>query len=112
MTDASGAIVAFVLAKDTDQGMKLCATGSDGRREARQAIVAFHIEALNTEGVYAEVSGPMEAKLGSAVPVVSGTTSRRVLAGKQIVLDADGEHYTREITNIGRQKKKLVGKPR
>jgi hypothetical protein len=36
----------------------------------------------------------------------------RILAGKTIVIHADGVHYSREITNLGRNTKKLVGKPR
>jgi hypothetical protein len=111
MVNASGEIVAFVLAKDTDHGVKLCATGGDGSREARAAIVALHIDALNTDGVYAEVSNPMEDKLGKAVPTVPARKASRILAGKNIVAHADGVHYTREITNLGPQTKKLVGRP-
>ena len=53
----------------------------------------------------------MEDKLGKAVPTVPAKKGRRILAGKKIVLHADGAHYTREITNLGRHTKKLVGKP-
>jgi hypothetical protein len=53
----------------------------------------------------------MEEKLAMRVPVVAATRARQVLAGKDIIPDADGEHYVREIANIGPQRKKMVGKP-
>jgi hypothetical protein len=104
--------VAFVLAKTTAFGVKVCATGTNGSREAKTAVIRFHIGALNTDGVYAEVSPPIEAKLAGDVPVVPVTRAGRVLESKAIVPDTDGGHYVREVTNIGPQRKKMVGKPR
>ncbi|MGH7435998.1 MAG: hypothetical protein ACRENE_10025 [Polyangiaceae bacterium] len=112
ITDDTGTIVAFVLAKDRAAGVKICVTGTDGSKGARSAVVALHVAALNATGVYAEVSGRMEAVLSSQVPSVPASRATDVLEGKTLVPHYDGIHYTREITNLGQQTKRLVGKPR
>jgi hypothetical protein len=92
--------------------VKIGATGQNGSREARAAILAFHIDAFNTPGVYAEVSPPLETKIDGKVPVVSAAEAKTILQGKILVADDDGDHYKRNITNVGERRKKMVGKPR
>jgi len=103
-------IVGFMAMKITSSGLKLCLFATDGSEIARSAIRAFIINALNIDGIYAEVSGAPEKIVVGHVPEVSVSKVDQVL-GKPIKQDADGRHYRRLISRVGMRKKLLVGRP-
>jgi hypothetical protein len=110
ITDDSGAIVAFALLKVTRSGLKFGLAGHDDSMRAKLAVVTLHRNALRLEGVFAEVSPPIERALIGHVPEVPADSARSVL-DKSVTPDADGVHYFRQIVNVGRRKKLLVGRP-
>ena len=108
--DGDDKLVAFVIFKTTPWGLKLGVVGSDGSRRGKECLLALLTMALNVEGVYGEISPPLEDKLTNKIPLVSARTASKVLE-KDIEPEADGYHYRRDIKGIGSQTKLLVGRP-
>jgi hypothetical protein len=102
--------VAFLLLKTTAFGLKLGAAGSDGSREGKDCVLTFLAKILTIEGVYGEISPPLEGKLSDNVPKVAAGFAEEVLE-KDIEPDTDKYHYLGHIKNIGQQRKLMVGKP-
>jgi hypothetical protein len=107
-------MIAFALLGSTEEGLKAGLRGSDLSLRARAAVKAFAIGSYNTPGVYGEISERLEAAIIAEVPVVPFMVARTILVGHgkdiQRVAD-DDEHYTRELRNIGRVPKIMVGRP-
>ena len=84
--------------KNTASGRKLVATGHDGSKDAKRAIIMHKIELLKKVGYFGEVSGDLKDILISrGVPVVTDeSVVRKTLNGKDIVWNGDGT-YQREI---------------
>lgn len=108
--DEKEKIVGFVALKTTAAGIKLCLTATDGSRSAKSTVKSLNRNGLNIPGVYAEVSGKLEKVVIDHVPVVDQVLVEQVLM-KPVKPDKDGRHYSREIKNIGRKRKILVGRP-
>jgi hypothetical protein len=110
MEDDNGHVIAFACFKTTSFGVKLGLTASDGGNAARTALVRTLREALNVEGVFGEVSPPLEAAVEGHVPKVPAQSAGGIL-GKRVKIHEDGFHYSREITNVGVKTKLVVGRP-
>lgn len=89
---------AVSVGKRTAHGEKLVATGHDGSKDAKRAIIMHKIELLKKVGYFAEVSGDLKDILISrGVSVVTDeSVVRKTLVGKNIVWNGDGT-YQREI---------------
>ena len=98
--------------KKTPAGVKFVATGHDGTRAAKSAVINHKAELLKKRGYYVEVSGKIQdIFLAKGVqPVNDEATVRKVLKGKDIDWHGDGT-YTRNIAGE-LHKKMLIGKPR
>lgn len=103
-------MVAFAVMKTTYAGIKLCLLGTNGSTKAKSAIKKLIRNGLNVDGVYGEVSGGVERAVIGHVPEIPPTLAEKILR-KNVSLDKDERHYYREITNVGRKRKILVGKP-
>lgn len=75
-------IVGFVLAKTTAHGVKIGATGQDGSRAARAAILAFHIDALNTPTSTRRCRRPWRRRSMARCPLCRRQTRRRFFKGR------------------------------
>ena len=109
--DSAGAIIAFVCFKTTSWGLKLGLVAANDSRQAKDAVKQVLRGVLIQDAVYAEVSSGVEAALEGHVPVVDASAAREILVGKWIEPDADGLHYWRTITHVGRKRKLMVGRP-
>jgi hypothetical protein len=92
--------------------VKFVATGHDGSRAAKSAVINHKAELLKKRGYYVEVSGKIQdIFLAKGVqPVTDEATVRKVLKGKDIEWHGDNT-YTRNIAGE-LHKKMLIGKPR
>jgi len=110
--DDDGDIDAVSATKDRPAGHKFVATGHDGSKAAKSAVVNHKVDMLKRQGYYVEVSGKIQdifiAK--GVEPVTDEATVRKALDGKQIEWHGDGT-YTRKIGSE-MHRKMLVGKPR
>lgn len=92
-------------------GKKLVATGHDGSKEAKSAVINHKAQQLKSKGFYIEVSGRIkDILIAKGVPIISDeATIRKVLDGKRINMNPDGS-YER---NIGGKiyTKILLGNP-
>lgn len=104
-------IDAVSVSKEKPSGTKYVATGHDGSRPAKSAMINHKAKNLQTPGYYIEVSGKIkDILIAKGVPVVTDKeTIQRVMKGKNIELNDDGS-YERY---IGGQKhtKILLGNP-
>jgi hypothetical protein len=98
--------------KKTQSGTKFVATGHDGSKAAKSAVINHKAEMLKHPGYYVEVSGKIQdIFLAKGVPPVNDEAIvRKVLKGKDIEWHGDGT-YTRNIAGE-LHKKMLIGKPR
>lgn len=113
MVDEEGDVLAFACFKTTQWGVKLGLAAADlGARSsaAKDALKRMLRKGLNVDGVYAEVSDRLELVLSGDVPEVPPDLAERIL-GKATTEDADGRHYSRDVTNVGRKRKLMVGRP-
>jgi len=110
IVDDDDSLFAFACFKTTPTGLKLGLTTSDGRAEGKVAVVQLARKALNVEGVFGEVSPPIESELVGHVPEVPAELVGAILA-KTIDIQSDRRHYSREITNVGSKMKLMVGRP-
>lgn len=103
--------LAFQLAKTTPYGRKFTLSGHNGTRAGKVAAIRASQTRFNEDGNYAEVSHTPEKLVREANgPVVCGVDAAKIL-GKAIVVEPDGIHYTRHITNVGPTTKVMVGRP-
>lgn len=109
--DSQGDVLAFVCFKTTAAGLKLGLLGTNGSDEGKLAVKLILRRGLSVNGVYGEVSNGVEAVLTGHVAIVSVSAAREILDRKPIEEDPDGRHYWREITNVGRKRKLMVGRP-
>ena len=98
--------------KNTPAGVKFVATGQNGSKAAKSAVVNRKAELLKQRGYYVEVSGKIkDIFLAKGVQLVDDeATVRKVLKGKDIEWHGDGT-YTRDIAGK-RHTKMLLGKPK
>ena len=92
-------------------GEKFVATGHDGSREAKRAVITHKIDRLKKPGFYVEVSGKIkDILLKAGVPQVTDeATIKKALAGKDITMNDDGS-YTRSIAGT-KHEKIMLGTP-
>lgn len=103
---------AFRIGKTTRWGVKAGASGTDGSPEGKGAARSMVGEMFNLNGNYGEVSHAIEHFAKAAnTPVVCANHAEKVLA-KVIDPQADGIHYARVISGVGRAVKVMVGNPK
>lgn len=103
-------LIGFAIFRTHAWGLKLGLIGSDGTPEGRTAVKAFIRKAFKVRGVFGEVSPPLEYVLKGHAPQVDVKKAKKVL-DKDIDRNADGFHYYREVSNIGRKRKIIYGNP-
>lgn len=109
LENEDGNICTFMLYSSKNYGIKLGITASDGSRIAKKALIMFHIKAFNVVGVIGEISPPLEKKIIDEIPKIKASKVSAII-DKVIISLKDGYHYKREITNIGKKIKILVGR--
>lgn len=104
-------IDAVQIMKRKPSGRKLVATGQDGQKKSRKAVVEYISRVLKRPYFYAEVSGKLKDILVSnGVPTITSPSKiRAIMKGKKIVVHRDGT-YTRKIGGKN-YTKMLVGVP-
>jgi hypothetical protein len=104
-------IEAVSVSKSKQSGDKFVATGHDGSKIAKSAVVNHKADELKKSGHFIEVSGRIkDILLGKGVPMVTDEeTIRRALKGKEIEMNDDGS-YQRKIAGKA-YTKVLLGKP-
>ena len=109
--DDDGDIDAVNVSKRKAAGEKFVATGHDGSREAKRAVITHKIDRLKKPGFYVEVSGKIkDILLNAGVPQVTDeATIRKALSGKDITMNDDGS-YTRSIAGE-KHEKIMLGTP-
>lgn len=109
--DDDGDIDAVNVSKRKAAGEKFVATGHDGSREAKRAVITHKIDRLKKPGFYVEVSGKIkDILLKAGVPQVTDeATIEKALAGKDITMNDDGS-YTRSIAGT-KHEKIMLGTP-
>ena len=109
--DDDGDIDAVNVSKRKAAGEKFVATGHDGSREAKRAVITHKIDRLKKPGFYVEVSGKIkDILLKAGVPQVTDqATIEKALAGKDIIMNDDGS-YTRSIAGT-KHEKIMLGTP-
>lgn len=113
LVDQSKKLAGFMLCREHPCGVKLGLTAATDSKEAKKAVVVLNRKALNVQRVFAEVSPPLENVLKGYVPLIKASDAAKVLNSSHKIkhIYKDGYHYSREISNIGKQKKVMVGKP-
>ena len=109
--DDDGDIDAVNVSKRKAAGEKFVATGHDGSREAKRAVITHKIDRLRKPGFYIEVSGKIkDILLKAGVPQVTDeATIEKALAGKDITMNDDGS-YIRSIAGE-KHEKIMLGTP-
>lgn len=103
-------LLAFACYKTTESGLKLGLVAAAEDPAGKTVVKVILRQSLNVAGAYAEVSEGVERVVVGHVPEVPVAEVERVLH-KSVEPDEDGRHYEREITNVGRKRKLLVGLP-
>ena len=101
------------ITKKKKAGTKAVATGHDGSKEAKRAVITHKIEQLKKPGFYVEVSGRIkDILLNAGVPVVTDEeTIKKALEGKEIEMVPGGNGaYIRKIAGTPHEKI-LLGSP-
>lgn len=106
-----GEIVGFALFSTKAFGLKLGLVASNRSDQGRKAVKAIVRKGFKIKRVYGEVSEMMEKVVVDRVPEVDPNLAESILQ-KKIKIDKDGRHYWRDLKNIGKKKKLLVGKPK
>ena len=109
--DDDGDFDAVNVSKRKTAGEKFVATGHDGSREAKRAVITHKIDRLKKPGFYVEVSGKIkDILLKAGVPQVTDeATIEKALAGKDVTMNDDGS-YTRSIAGT-KHEKIMLGTP-
>ena len=104
-------IEAVSVTKKKSAGEKFVATGHDGSKIAKSAVVNHKADELKKPGHFIEVSGRIkDILLGKGVPMVTDeVTIERALKGKDIKMNKDGS-YRRKIAGKWHEKI-LLGNP-
>jgi hypothetical protein len=104
-------IEAVSVSKKKSAGDKFVATGHDGSKVAKSAVVNHKADELKKRGHFIEVSGRIkDILLGKGVPMVTDEeTIERALKGKDIKMNKDGS-YRRKIAGEWHEKI-LLGNP-
>lgn len=103
---------AFWFAEPTTRGFKLGLTGSDGSPSGKSAVKQQLSQKFHKLGWYGEVSHAIEAiAVKGGAPTVCNVFVEEVLK-KPIEPDLNGVHYFRNLGNVGKVKKRMVGNPR
>jgi len=105
-------IDAVSVAKKKPAGLKFVATGHDGTKLAKRAVINNKSDELKKSGHYIEVSGRIkDILLAKGVPVVTDhDVISKVLKGKDIEFVGDDGSYKRKIGGTVHTKI-LLGKP-
>jgi hypothetical protein len=104
-------IEAVSVSKSKQSGNKFVATGHDGSKIAKSAVINHKADELKKPGHFIEVSGRIkDILLGKGVPMVTDeVTIERALKGKDIKMNKDGS-YRRKIAGKWHEKI-LLGNP-
>jgi hypothetical protein len=110
--DADNQPNAVSASKNTPVGTKFVASGHDGSKEAKRALVTHRLGQLKHPGYFIEASGRVKDILIAAhIPAVDDQVAvTKALGGKTIEWHGDGT-YTREIQGE-KVVKMMFGKPR
>jgi hypothetical protein len=110
--DSDPDIDAVSVDKTTNLGHKFVATGHDGEKISRSAVINHKVDLLKHPGYYIEVSGKIkDILLAKGVkPITDKETVERILSGKKIEWLGDG-YYKRDIGG-NQYTKLLMGKPK
>jgi len=102
---------AVQVSKKTDFGSKFTATGQDGTKPAKKAILDYKTKMLKRPYFYVEVSGKLkDILLSRGVPIIRNPLKiRQILKGKKLTFNGDGT-YNRKIGNKV-YTKLLIGTP-
>jgi len=105
-------IEAVSVSKSKSSGDKFVATGHDGSKAAKSAVVNHKADKLKKSGHYVEVSGRIkDIMLGKGVPMVTDEdTIKKALKGKEIKMNDDGSYQRKIAGKI--YTKVLLGKPK
>lgn len=114
-TNSDDEITGFCLLSVTDFGLKSCLLGANKDCNAtRSSVVSFKKAMLNDSISFGEVSGRLKNAIINDVPIVKVEHAIKLLEslGKsKAVATTNENHYEREIYNIGKVEKLMVGKP-
>tara|TARA_R110002050_G_scaffold277250_1_gene422860 strand:- start:212 stop:766 length:555 start_codon:yes stop_codon:yes gene_type:complete len=104
-------IEAVSVSKKKSAGNKFVATGHDGSKIAKSAVVSHKADELKKPGYFIEVSGRIkDILLGKGVPMVTDEkTIEKALKGKDVEMNDDGS-YQRKIAGK-MHTKVLLGNP-
>lgn len=104
-------IDAVSVSKNRPAGKKFVATGHDGSKLAKRAVISHKSTDLNKPGYFIEVSGKIkDILLAKGAPMVTDEeTIRKALEGRDITMNSDGS-YQRKIAGE-EHTKILLGKP-
>ncbi len=104
-------IDAVSISKKRPYGNKLVATGHDGSKDAKRAVIKRRIDKLKSQGYYIEVSGKLQDILLSkgVAPITDEELVRNILKGKDIKWNGDGT-YERILGGTSHTKM-MLGKP-
>ncbi len=99
--------------REHDRGIKLRLTAAADSKEAKKAVVELNRKAFNVNGVFGEVSPPLEKAVKGHVPELKSSVAQKVLSPSKKICraDKDGKHYWRKITSVGERRKMMVGLP-
>lgn len=104
--------VAFSVATSTPFGVKSGLSGSDGSAAGKGILKKLYSTIYKQSGNYAEVSHAVEHIVTkSGAPVVCAVYAPMILK-KKVDISEDGIHYSRNLQNVGKVTKVLVGRPR
>lgn len=111
LDDNPSDIEAVSVSKKKTAGDKFVATGHDGSKIAKSAVVNHKADELKKSGHFIEVSGKIkDILLGKGVPMVTDeATIEKALKGKDIKMNKDGS-YRRKIGGTWHEKV-LLGNP-
>ncbi|MCP4049985.1 MAG: hypothetical protein GY730_04695 [bacterium] len=114
-TNSDGKINGFCLLSVTDFGLKSCLLGADRDCNAsKSSVVSFKKAMLNDSNSFGEVSGRLKKAIINDVPIVKVEHAIMLLEslGKSRAVPTTNEnHYERELRNVGKVEKLMVGKP-
>ena len=105
---------AFIIYKPTKVGNKMALMGTNGKKDAKRAVVKKLIELVNTQGWFIEASKKMEDIMKSVnAPVIDDEEVVRAVVGahKEPKMIGDG-YYERYLKKVNKKIiKRIYGKP-
>ena len=104
---------AFAFFKYHPNGFKLGIIAANfTNAAAKNAVIDFLRLVFCVRGVFGEVSDRIEKRLKGHVPIVDPKLAEMILKPKKILgFDQNGTHYSRDLKNVGKVKKIMVGIP-